>query len=132
MGNRQCGRALRATRRAVQAMSVERRARNGPWVSLAVAALWIAAAGIEFAVPAWGRAIAALGDMPPRPTALAMSAARLHVAWWIAGLGTLLVAFLWLRRSRWCTPACALALFASVLGVTLVAWAMALPLHGQG
>ena len=54
------------------------------------------------------------------PTALAMSAARLHVAWWIAGLGTLLVAFLWLRRSRWCTPACALALFASVLGVTLV------------
>lgn len=101
-------------------------------MALAVGAMWIAAAGVEFSVPLWGRVIATLGDAFPRPTAWALAAERLDLAWWIAGAWTLAITALWLRRSRWCVPACALALFASALGATLAAWAMALPFYVQG
>ena len=136
LGDRQCGRTVCAAGSGRSephaeglARNVERRAWVGPWLALAVAALWIAAAGIEFSVPSWGRVVAKLGDAYPLPTAWALGAARLHLAWWIAGAWTLLVATLWLRRSRWCTAACALALFASAAGATLAAWAMALPFY---
>jgi hypothetical protein len=101
------------------------------WTVLAIVALWTAAASIEITVPLWGKAIAVLGSIQPLPTARVLEITRLHVAWWIAAIGSLLIGILWVKRNPFCASACAAALFVSAIGVSLASLALSLPLHGS-
>lgn len=96
---------------------------------MAIVALWTAAASIEITVPLWGKAIATLGNICPLPTAYVLEIARVHIAWWIAATGTLLIGSLWVASSRVCVATCAAALFISAIGASLSALALALPLY---
>lgn len=101
-------------------------------VLLSVAGLWVVAASIEFSVPRWERVIASMGSVMPLPTAYVIDGVRLHLPSYVAALGTLLIGVLWLRRSRLCANACAVALFVGAVGASIVAWAQALPFYECG
>jgi hypothetical protein len=100
--------------------------------ALAIVALWTAAASIEITVPLWGKLILMMGNIQPLPTAWVIESARLHVAWWIAGLGSLFISVLWLRRSRICAGVSITALFVSTMGASLAALALSLPIYPCG
>lgn len=97
-------------------------------VVLSALALWAAAASIEITAHRWERVLARLGDDLPVPTAWTIAGARLDLAWGLAAAGTVVLAVLWLRRSRFCADACAAALFASAIGASVAALALTLVL----
>lgn len=97
-----------------------------------LAVLWPAAGSIEIGAARWSEALAHLGDHLPAPTAWVIEAARLDAAWWIAGATSLVLFFLWLGRSRFCTGVSLTAMFVAGLAAALASLALSLPLDQCG
>ena len=99
---------------------------------LTAAALWVAAFGWVTLARLWASVYQEMGGDLPVPAMLVIDAARWHVPWGVALLGTLLVVVLLARRSARLHSACALLAAIGLIVFALATVGLALPISKCG
>jgi len=106
--------------------------RRGVLPLLTATALWVAAFGWVTLARLWASVYRDMGGDLPVPATLVIDAARWHVPWGVALLGTLLLVLLLARRSARLPSACALLAATGLIVFALAAVGLALPISKCG